>query len=119
MIDLTGDSDVDIPDVDHTATLRANILRSFFDQSRSRSPVKPTSPSTSKSPQPPSFLDMIRARRGFSVAKNPAEDTGVVEDEVGRMEEDVSSNRTHESSTADPEVDSSFCFHPPTTQSSI
>jgi hypothetical protein len=105
MIDLTGNSDVDIPEIDHTATLRANILRGFFDQSQSRSPVKPTSP-TSKSPQQSSsFLDMIRARRGFTVAKKPAEDTETVEDTVGRMEEDVSSNRTHESSTADPEVD--------------
>jgi hypothetical protein len=122
MIDLTGDSDVDTPDIDHTTTLRANILRGFFDRSQSKSPVKPTPvpPSTPRSPQPSSsFLDMIRARRGFSVVNKQSEDTGAGGDAVGQMEEDVSSSKTHESSVTDAEVYSFFHSHFLTTHSLI
>ena len=115
MIDLTADSDVEAPEIDHTTTLRANILRGFFDRSQSKSPMKHPSPSTQKSPQQGfSFLDMIRARRGFPVANKPPEDTGAG-DAVEEAEEDASSNKTHESSMTDADVGFLLCFNFPTT----
>lgn len=112
MIDLTVDSDVDTPEIDHTTTLRANILRGFFDRSQSRSPAKPAPTSSiQKSHQPLSFLDMIRARRGFPIESKPAEDTGrggEGGDTGGRNNDDDSSSRTHESSMADTDVGSPF-----------
>lgn len=103
---------MDTPEIDHTTTLRANILRGFFDRSQSKSPVKPTpaSPPTPSRQKFPSFLDMIRAKRGFPIATRPPQDTGTAEDAVEGVEDDVSSSRTHESSLADTEVDSSPQF---------
>src|ERR1700679_3366925 len=107
MIDLTVDSDMDTSEIDHSTTLRANILRGFFDRSQSRSPAKPAPRSSIQKPhQPLSFLDMIRARRGFPIESKPAEDTGRGEgegeggDTDGRNNDDDSSSRTHESSMA-------------------
>lgn len=102
------------PEIDHTTTLRANILRGFFDRSQTRSPAKsmPASLSTSRSPQQHSpFLDMIRSKRGFPVADQlPPQDAETQGDEVNRAEDEVSSERTHESSAVDTEV--CFSFHP-------
>ena len=118
MIDLTGDSDMDdnhIPSIDHTTTLRANILRGFFDRSQTRSPIKPGP----ASPQPQSpqgyspFLDMIRSKRGFPVTTQPPKDTETQAEAVSEMEDDVASPKTQESSMEDAKV--SFLYsHLPT-----
>lgn len=127
-IDLTGDSDVDdnhIPEIGHSTTLRANILRGFFNRSQTKSPIKPSPASPTASQHPPSsptiskppqkhspFLDMIRSRRGFPTSTKPPKDPSSESqvDEAGRAEDDVSSTKTHESSMADIEV-SSFPYH--------
>jgi hypothetical protein len=116
MIDLTGDSDVDVhpPVIDHTTTMRANILREYVDRSQTRSPAKAiqTSLSIPRSPQQNSpFLAMVRSRRGIPVASQPPpQDTEAQEHGASRVEDDVSSERTHESSTVGVEV--CFYFHP-------
>ncbi|KAF9781317.1 hypothetical protein BJ322DRAFT_1080401 [Thelephora terrestris] len=110
MIDLTGDSDMDVdpPVIDHTITIRADILREYVGRSQTRSPAKaiPTSLSIPRSPQQnSSFLDMVRSRRGIPVASQPPpQDTEAQGHGVGRVEDDVSSERTHESSTVGVEV---------------
>ena len=120
MIDLTGDSDADPPEIDHITTLRAKILRGFFDRSQSKSPTKVTTPAATKSSQSSSsFLDMIRARRGFSVTARPPEDVGAGEDAGIRVEDDVSSTKTHESSMEDAEVGFFLNFHVLITHSFI
>jgi hypothetical protein len=116
MIDLTGDSDMDVdpPVIDHTITIRADILREYVGRSQTRSPAKAiqTSLSIPRSPQQnSSFLDMVRSRRGIPVASQPPpQDTEAQGHGVGRVEDDVSSERTHESSTVGVEV--CFYFHP-------
>ena len=113
-IDLTGDSDGDnnhTPSIDHTTTLRANILRGFFDRSQTRSPVKPGP--ASPQPQPlqgySPFLNMIRSQRGFPVTIQPPKDVETQGEVVSRMEDDVTSNKTQESSMEGAEVSS---LHP-------
>jgi len=109
-IDLTGDSDMDdghTPNIDHTTTLRANILRGFFNRSLTRSPAKPglTPLSPPKSSHGPStFLDMIRSQRGFPIASQPPKEVEVQREEASKPEDDVVSSKTQESSMADAEV---------------
>lgn len=108
-IDLTGDSDVDdghMPRIDHTTTLRANILRGFLNRSQTNSPAKPgpVSPSAPQSPQGGHpFLDMIRSQRGFPMARQPPKDVETQGEEVDKTDDDVST-KSQESSMADAKV---------------
>lgn len=110
MIDLTGDSDGDdspTSSIDHTTTLRANILRNFFNQSQTRSPIKP-GPAPPSVPQPSQehhpFLDMIRSQRGFPMPSQPLRDTEDQGEEIGKIDDDVLSIKTQESTIPDADV---------------
>jgi hypothetical protein len=87
--------DTRTPSIDHTTTMRANILRGFFDRSQTKSPVKPSP--ASPQPQPPQgyspFLDMIRSKRGFISTSQPPKDVETQGEVVGRMEDDVASTK--------------------------
>ena len=98
-----------MPDIDHTTTLRANILRDSLNRSQTRLPIKPRP--LSSTPQLSSqghgqFLGMVWSyqHKGFPVASQPPGAMDNQVDEVGEIEGDVTSTKTQESSIADAEV---------------
>ena len=109
-IDLTGDSDVDdghISEIDHTTTLRADILRESLNRSQTKSPVKPgpvSPPVPHPSQEHPPFLDMIRSQRGFPMSSQLSKDTEDQGGEVSKIEDDIVSTKTQESTNTDAEV---------------
>ena len=104
VIDLTRSSDTEdqpMPDIGSDTTRRANILRSFFDQSSAKSPTKSTSASPGKSF---SFLDMIRLQKGFPVKSQLPENADMFQGPDGEIEDKSTPTRTRESSITDTEV---------------
>ena len=92
-------------DIDHTTTLRANILRDSLNQSQTKSPMKPrpVSPVPQPSQTQPPFLHSLCSWRGLSMPSQPPKDMEDQGEEVNKTE-DIVSMKTQESSVADAEV---------------